>query len=61
MGLSYADVKAIIADVLQSQANEAELTALRAENQQLKSDIASAVDKTDAIEQGAREGLPPPQ
>lgn len=61
MGLSYADVKAIIADVLQSQSNEAELVALRAENQQLKSDIASAVDKTDAIETGAREGLPPTQ
>lgn len=60
MGLSYADVKAIIADVLQSQATEAEIVALRAENEKLKADIAGAVDQTDVIEQGARAGLPTP-
>lgn len=65
MGLSYLDVKAIVADTLKGAANDEELLALRAanaelkaENQQLKDDIAGAVDKTDDVEQGARAGLP---
>lgn len=32
--------------------------ALRAENEKLKADIAGAVDKSDAVEAGARSGLP---
>lgn len=58
MGLSYTDVRAIVIDVLNDASKDAELEALRTENAKLKADIAAAVDKTDVIEQGAREGLP---
>ncbi len=51
-------MEAALKTLVERGADSPELIALRAENAQLKADIAGAVDATDEIEQGAREGLP---
>ena len=54
----FIRMEAALKTLVERDPSNAELIALRAENAQLKADIAGAVDATDQIEQGAREGLP---
>jgi len=58
MGLSYSDVCAIVRDILEVQADQAEIVALRARVAELEGQIAGAVVATDAIERQAAAGLP---
>ena len=58
MGLTYSDVRAIVMEVLEAQADQAEISALRARVAELEGQIAGAVVATDAIERQAAAGLP---
>jgi cell division protein FtsB len=56
--MTYTEVREVIKDVLKAAADEAELVKLRARVAELEGQIAGAVDSTDAVEAGARAGLP---
>lgn len=56
--MTYIEVREIVKAVLKEVADDAEIVRLRARVAELEGQIAGAVEATDAVEQGARAGLP---